>query len=185
MAQPGSALPWGGRGRRFESSRADQNTRRALARGPFWCFEPSFREDSNLRVGSWRQRGALSERDRGRRSRTSSNPDPVWRRRIRGPPLPPRLDAQPEWARGGSAGRCRSETGDGEAGPVRIPTRCGGAEYGDLPSHPGMMLSPSGLVEAAWGAVGARPAHGEAGCVRIPTRCGGASYGARPYPTPA
>ena len=77
-----------------------------------------------------------------RRSRVRSNPPLVWRHRIRGVP-PPHYDAQaegcparqatfsrlhspplwpsPEWDRGDSAGRCRSETEDGEAGPVRIP----------------------------------------------------------------
>ena len=101
-----------------------------------------------------------------RPSQTRSNPAPVWWRQIRGTP-PLRHDAQaegcparqamfyrlhspprwpsPEWDRGETAGRCRSKTGDGEAGPVRIPPRCGGAEYGNSLPHPNPILRPEGL----------------------------------------
>ena len=80
--RPGSALPWGGRGRRFESSRADQNTPKGPS-GPFGVFcvvgARGFGPPSGLPKacldGTPTQTGT-------RRSRVRSNPALVVQRQI-------------------------------------------------------------------------------------------------------
>jgi hypothetical protein len=85
VAQPGSALPWGGRGRRFESSRADQHTPKGpSSEGPFGVFRPSGSRGFEPPNGLAEARlDVAPNKPGGWRSQARSNPAPVLRRQKR------------------------------------------------------------------------------------------------------